>query len=547
MAMDKIRSSISTVKDVLSQKRLLILFVAGWTTVGIQYLNQQQKSADWTIRQKRSSPSNYASAIDSQSQIMSISRELQNVDEDETNINQETESQFCVSPEKIDWDVPVTPLYQTNTEQFLMPVLIWGPMNQVEGFRETIALAISLNRTLVIPPMYRHFTDPTDPNGIVDPEVRIDIPTVRKLISTISYKALPANLAPDSIMIARSLGMEIGSDSSQEGGSLSGSRVGRLKRFETATGFEVAKWNSENFHEQSASTLEWANPIYPADSTLEAEIRLEYETTNWTDVFGTAGDFSVLLFPYLTARFKPEQPIGRSIMKYTPRPSFLNAMADQFLTASGFEQTFVTLHYRFDKEDWERSCRRTEKTRNMKRNDKRQKICDLLATSTSDGIAEAVASYLVELYSLGQIGNSVALYIATPPQQQEMIHNVTIAAVQKVKEQLGDKVKVNAKSTMDSTGYFETAYANCEFVQENMHEVFSLFEQEICSRGKVFVYAPSSSWSGSIRRERHMSDLQHKLIDHSLLDILENYPKDEELLVLASQQLQTGEINYMLK
>jgi len=39
-----------------------------------------------------------------------------------------------------------------------MPVLIWGPMNQVEGLRETIALAIRLNRTVVIPPMYRHFT-----------------------------------------------------------------------------------------------------------------------------------------------------------------------------------------------------------------------------------------------------------------------------------------------------------------------------------------------------------------------------------------------------
>ena len=61
-----------------------------------------------------------------------------------------------------------------------------------------------------------------------------------------------------------------------------------------------------------------------------------------------------------------------------------------------FPKTFVTIHYRFDKEDWERSCRRTEKTRNVKRNDKRQKICDLLATSTANGIAEAVAGYLIE-------------------------------------------------------------------------------------------------------------------------------------------------------
>ena len=38
----------------------------------------------------------------------------------------------------------------------------------VEGLRESIAIAIHLNRTLVLPPMYRHFTDPDGPNGVVD-------------------------------------------------------------------------------------------------------------------------------------------------------------------------------------------------------------------------------------------------------------------------------------------------------------------------------------------------------------------------------------------
>ena len=117
-----------------------------------------------------------------------------------------------------------------------MPVLIWGPMNQVEGLRETIALAIRLNRTIVIPPMYRHFTDPNGPNGIVDPEIRIDIPSVRKLISTVSYKNLPATLSPDNILVARSLGLE---EENPTAGVISGSRASRLRRFETATGFEV--------------------------------------------------------------------------------------------------------------------------------------------------------------------------------------------------------------------------------------------------------------------------------------------------------------------
>jgi len=515
------------------QKPMLILLVLCSATVSVQYIRQNQIDNEVTItRQKRSLLSPVAidaMEINSPSQVMSMSRELHTFyqDSEYEHHYQYYDHRACVAPEIIDWSTPVVPLYKTSTERYIMPVLIWGPMNQVEGLRETIALAIRLNRTVVIPPMYRHFTDPNGPNGIVDPEIRIDIPSVRKLISTVSYKSLPATLKPDNILIARSLGLE----DENMGGTISGSRASRLRRFETATGFEIANWKGAN----DINSEKYFNyPIIPSNSTLESEIRFEFETTDWNALFGNGDAFSVLLFPYLTARFKPEQDVGRDIMKFTSRPKFLTSMANDFIQANDFPETFVTLHYRFDKDDWERSCRRTVATRNMKRNDKRQKICDLLATSTSDGIATAVASYMVEMYSIRAIGNEIAFYVATPPQQQDMINDMVQAAVKMIKAQL-PAVTVRAKSTKDTTQFFDSAYPNCEFVQDNLHEVFSLFEQELCSRGKVFIYAPSSSWSGSIRRERHMYDTQHKLIDHSLLDILENYPKDENRLIEASQ------------
>jgi len=67
---------------------------------------------------------------------------------------------------------------------------------------------------------------------------------------------------------------------------------------------------------------------------LESEIRFEFETTDWGNIFGTDSKFSVLLFPYLTARFKPEQGVGKNIMKYTPRPKFLTSMANDFVQAT---------------------------------------------------------------------------------------------------------------------------------------------------------------------------------------------------------------------
>ena len=48
-----------------------------------------------------------------------------------------------------------------DPNKFIMPVLPYGPNNQLRGFRETIILAIKLNRTVVMPPFYKHRSDPS--------------------------------------------------------------------------------------------------------------------------------------------------------------------------------------------------------------------------------------------------------------------------------------------------------------------------------------------------------------------------------------------------
>ena len=70
-------------------------------------------------------------------------------------------------------------------------------------------------RTFVIPPMYRHFTDDNDPNGIVDAGVRIDIGKVRQLVSTIDFHNLPKNEV-DDVLVARGLGGEGGKGSTRK-------------------------------------------------------------------------------------------------------------------------------------------------------------------------------------------------------------------------------------------------------------------------------------------------------------------------------------------
>ena len=44
----------------------------------------------------------------------------------------------------------ITPIHQLNPDKFLLGIFPFGPSNQLHGFRDTILMAIFLNRTLVL-------------------------------------------------------------------------------------------------------------------------------------------------------------------------------------------------------------------------------------------------------------------------------------------------------------------------------------------------------------------------------------------------------------
>ena len=90
----------------------------------------------------------------------------------------------------------VRPLFDLRRDYYLIPVLIWGPNNQMNGLIETIALAIKLDRTLVLPKFYRHYRDPLalDVNAdnftrfyqdSIDPEFRISVKSLKELLPVV--------------------------------------------------------------------------------------------------------------------------------------------------------------------------------------------------------------------------------------------------------------------------------------------------------------------------------------------------------------------------
>ena len=76
-----------------------------------------------------------------------------------------------------------------RSDHFLIPVLPYGPNNQLRGFRETIILAIKLNRTVVMPPFYKHRSDPS-PGEISFPWRKVDENMLRKFITVASAEMM---------------------------------------------------------------------------------------------------------------------------------------------------------------------------------------------------------------------------------------------------------------------------------------------------------------------------------------------------------------------
>jgi len=106
----------------------------------------------------------------------------------EKNLEKKEESEKCVL--RFSKSIIIEkPKYVLDPEKFLTAFVSRGPNNQIYSLRETIYIAITLNRTLILPPFFKHDRgDPTS-NGsntaIVDFEQRIDVEKLRQLIPVV--------------------------------------------------------------------------------------------------------------------------------------------------------------------------------------------------------------------------------------------------------------------------------------------------------------------------------------------------------------------------
>lgn len=211
------------------------------------------------------------------------------------------ESKRCVEIPEL--NLPTTEL---QNEKFLLPKLKWGPTNQVLGMLEAIQFAQSSNRTLIIPPMFRHFTEHSNHSSMIDMNVRMDVEAIAR--------QWPA-IHPASISDICSNGIE------------------KIINFETK--IHYGQYSEEFMARFNIST---DTPVRTLSFKKTKFIATDYEDSE---------QCVVLLRPYRNV------PITTVFEKDVyDIPKYIKEMVSTIFT----KNIDLAIHYRFDHGDWSNRC-----------------------------------------------------------------------------------------------------------------------------------------------------------------------------------------------
>ena len=136
-------------------------------------------------------------------------------------------------------------------------------------------------------------------------------------------------------------------------------------------------------------------------------------------------------------------------------------------------------------------------------------LCNAAAEADPKQVATKVGNFIksrVDYINPEKV--ELILYIAAPPKEQQKI---SIMA-----EHINKNYQVKVLTGGTLTSWLEKRHQNCpkEVFDDQMHDFVSLFEMEICSRSKIFIYSGGSSWSRNINMERQAKRADKKDIDN---------------------------------
>ncbi|XP_076815120.1 uncharacterized protein LOC143461183 isoform X2 [Clavelina lepadiformis] len=179
-----------------------------------------------------------------------------------------------------------------------------------------------------------------------------------------------------------------------------------------------------------------------------------------------------------------DNAIFSAIVDSVRRPKCITEAAEAYIDANIGTDEFVTVHWRYNKEDWLRTCH-LEKKRNT---------CEILKNITAEDIANAIVNNL-PLMKNSNRSKTIFVYIATPPTLNGFKLEI-LNHLENITRQIVRRVPTDLNSYLNESGV-EKCWKDTHWVSSS--EILSLAEMEIMRNSNYFFHSVGSTWSSNIR------------------------------------------------
>ena len=435
------------------------------------------------------------------------SKNVFEVPEDLQNVPDES----CPNPFVSNWDVVLPSAHTANPELFLIPILMGDASQQIVGLQNTMALAVHLNRTLIMPPMYRSEDDNDDHEEgdiLVDSSIRIDNDAIRTYVSTIPLiKGIEVCQGQIHIAFLARPVDKVG-------------RFNRVHNFEKATGLRLTEGDLMAVPMQ---------PSYEQISDSNRGIVAPIESPVWGQIYGNDNAIcAAYILPFMSmevssswhqTQSEVQSMIQRELIEHTTIPKYSMAIAQDFLEmhyqgSSGF----LGVHWKFDHNDWLKGCDKTFTDQLSK-----QQACEVLSKATHKDIAGGILAYMSEKFdkkkhSVEGVKNYGA-YIATgfPDLAADQVADITI----RVLDEVGGHGFVYTTSYL--VKWLNKRYSQCALTASFLQDVVSVIEHHILFESKVLLFQVGDPWSTRVMNDRKVVGKFSRPGDKGFMDVLTNF------------------------
>nr|XP_018671699.1 uncharacterized protein LOC108950429 [Ciona intestinalis] len=402
-----------------------------------------------------------------------------------SNVSNSTKLKSC--PVKVNFGSSnKNPMIRLRNDRFLFVIVKNGPNNQLSSLRDAIFLCIMLNRTLVLPLMFKHKTDRQNRNGnVINIAHRVDLDALGRLIPFVMLDKFRQSCEGRINDVFRVKFLS----------------PNRYRGFEKLLNMTI-----DEFHHSTKRNKAYALPKFPLSKNLTKPhyFKLEATKEEVLNAYDSKDPCALYPEPYkslLITDFKPKEKTPKKInlseitptdlfseiRRHTPHPRHTRHMASQYVDDVIKTRQFLFVHWRFDRPDFMRRCLHD----NPWATPRWMKLCKEIQSFRPQDVARAIAHQTTQ-YGCGDV------YIASPPAEAEFIQNVS--------KILRQNYRLRVFVDTDLVKYLDEYFSSCDWLSSNRDDIQSTIEMDIATISKVFLSSDMSSWSKEVLFTRNASE-----------------------------------------